>query len=346
MSDPEWQKTLQHIAGCQNVEQLRSIRTDEENKLEGAPHSSEVHDVVKRLNELHDALIGKAVKLAESHLARKGHGAPPVPYAYLLFGSGGRSEQTTYSDQDSGLVYANSGDANIANRCRNYFNKLTETVVAYLVLLGYPPCQGNVVASNPDWCLSVNEWQKRMETWFADPSWENVRYLLIAADARALTGDIELAAKVKDHFFNQLVNHPSIGGRMLENTLHHKVLVGFFGQLLPERYGADAGSVDIKYGAYIPMVNAFRLLAVRSGIRETGTLDRIQRLKQEGALNTQEADEARDAFSFVLKMRMIGKIMPAQLTKELTASLKKALKAGQKMQSRLQREMKDRFGGR
>jgi CBS domain-containing protein len=345
MFDTQWQNRLLQIAACQHLEQLKSIRTAEQNTLE-SDLCDEAHQLVNRLNELHDAIIRKAVKLAENDLARQGRGAPPVPYAYLLLGSGGRSEQTMHSDQDSGLVYADSQDEAAAERCRSYFNELAEKVVEDLVFLGYPRCEGNVLASNPEWCQPLNGWKHRLDGWFAEPNWENVRYLLIAADARVLTGDAELAAKLQDHFFHELVNHPSVAGRMLENTLHHKVLVGFFGQLLPERYGTEAGSVDIKYGAYIPMVNAFRLLAVRAGIRDTATIDRIQQLKEAGVLNAEEAQEAAEAFSFVLKMRMIGKIMPSQLTKEVTASLKKALKAGRKWQSKLQREMKDRFGGR
>ncbi|KIL36945.1 hypothetical protein SD71_04325 [Cohnella kolymensis] len=346
MPDFESENRLRRIAGCQDLEQLKSIRIAEQQKLEEELHSSDSPLLVNRLNKLHDGIISKAVHLAENDLARKGHGAPPVPYAYLLFGSGGRSEQTMHSDQDSGLVYADSLDAGTAERSRTYFTQFSEAVVDSLLFLGYPLCEGKVLSSNADWRMTLDEWRNKLDGWFADPSWESVRYLLITADARAVTGDTGLAAQLQEHFYNELANHPSIAGRMLENTLRHKVLVGFFGQLLPERYGSDAGTVDIKYGAYIPMVNAFRLLAVREGIRATGTLERIEKLQQARALSSEEAEEARQAFAFVLKMRLIGKIIPAQLGRELTVSLKESLKAGRKIQSKLQGEMKHRFGGR
>ena len=41
-------------------------------------------------------------------LEDEGFGKPPVPYAFILFGSGGRSEQTLWSDQDNGLIYEES----------------------------------------------------------------------------------------------------------------------------------------------------------------------------------------------------------------------------------------------
>ncbi|WP_256756812.1 DUF294 nucleotidyltransferase-like domain-containing protein [Cohnella sp. WQ 127256] len=352
MHNPLREKRLLDIAGAENIEQLREIRVREQNRLTMELSESSTHEVVESLNELHDALITQTLKFAENELARLGLGAPPVLYAYMLYGSGGRYEQTMYSDQDSGLVYADPSNELDKGRCQNYFPLLAETVVQYLIALEYPPCEGNVISSNPEWCLSFQGWVNKIENWFAEPSWENVRYLLIVADGRAVFGNMELAGKLQDHFYNDLLNHPIIARRMMENTLKHKMLVGVFGQLLTERYGENAGSLDIKYGAYIPMVNAFRLLATQAGIRETSTLQRIQALRLKNLLTEEEADEAYEAFSFFLKMRLLttimndGKLSPEQLTKELIDLLKKALKAGKKIQRKVQRELQHRFGGR
>lgn len=359
MSNPKGEKRLLDITGAEDIEQLRLVREIEQDRLATELSTSPVNAFVESLNELHDDLIAQALKLAENDLARLGHEAPPVLYTYLLFGSGGRHEQTMYSDQDSGIVFENASKEADDEHCRAYFTRLADTVVKYLIALGYPPCEGNVISSNPEWCLSLNDWGKKIDGWFAEPSWENVRYLLIVADGRPVAGSMELASSWQDRFFSDMLSHPVIARRMMENTLRHKVLVGVFGQLLTERYGENAGSLDIKYGAYIPMVNAFRLLAVQAGIRETSTLKRIQALRQAGLLTPKEAEEASEAFSFFLRMRLLttvtseegqligtGKIPAEQLTREMTVSLKKALKAGNKIQLRVQRELQRRFGGR
>jgi CBS domain-containing protein len=359
MPNPIWEKRLLDINGAEDLEQLRLVRERDQDRLATELSTSPVNEIVESLNDLHDALIIQAIKLAENDLARMGLGAPPVPYTYLLFGSGGRYEQTMYSDQDSGIVFENASIEADDEQNRIYFYRLADTVVQHLITLGYPPCEGNVIASNKDWCLSLNDWGKKIDGWFAEPSWENVRYLLIVADGRPVAGSMDLAQKWQDRFFNDMLSHPVITRRMMENTLRHKVLVGVFGQLLTERYGEDAGSLDIKYGAYIPMVNAFRLLAVQAGIRETSTLRRIQALKQANLLTMEEADNTSEAFSFFLKMRLLttvtnedghlvgtGKIPQEQLTKEMTIQLKKALKAGRKIQLKVQRELQRRFGGR
>ncbi len=360
MLSPEREKGLLDIAVADSLERLKALRESEQGRLTAARSSSPVQTEVDALNHLHDALIARTIKLAEIEMARLGHGAPPVPYAYILFGSGGRFEQTLNSDQDSGLAYADPADDKDAGRLADYFRSFAGLVVDSLISIGYPPCEGNVIASNPEWCLPLSAWERKIDGWFAEPTWENVRYLLIAADGRTIAGDEGLSERIKNRFFNDMLQRPVIAERMLDNTLRHKVLLGVFGQLLREPYGEDAGSLDIKYGAYIPMVNAFRLLALRAGIRETNTLRRIEALRNAGIMTDAEAGDASEAFSLILRLRLLapaglngegwmagtGKLPKDRLTKELVQPLKKALKTGKQVQRKVERETKGRFGGR
>ncbi|MDG0813632.1 putative nucleotidyltransferase substrate binding domain-containing protein [Cohnella rhizosphaerae] len=268
-------------------------------------------------------------------------------------------EQTLASDQDSGLVYGDCADPEEAELAEAYFGALGARIVASLFEIGYPPCEGNVIVSNPEWCLPISAWEEKVDRWFAEPSWENVRYLLILADARQLAGDPELGRRWKSRYVGDLMSHADIARRMLENTLRHKVLIGVFGQLFVENYGEDAGSLDVKYGAYIPMVNIFRLLAMRADISATSTLGRIQALKEIGTLNEETAHEAAWAFEVFLRLRLLasdrddggqwsgsGKLRSAALNKEDKAPLKKALRISRRLQRQLEKEMQRRFGGR
>jgi CBS domain-containing protein len=328
------------ICAASDTRTLFALREQEQRRLEMELGSISAVTVNQSLRELHDALIGRVLQLAEMELASQGLAAPPAPYAYLLFGSGGRGEMTFASDQDSGIVYADADSTEEAEICAAYFAKLGGIAVRMQVEIGYPPCEGNVLASNPQWCSPLSQWERRFEAWFADPTWENVRYLLIVADCRAVAGSAVLCDQLRDHFFDKTRHTASIIRRMVENTLRHKVLVGIFGQLLRERYGELAGRVDIKYGAYIPLVNIFRLLSVQSGIRETGTLDRIGRLRQAGVLNDADGEAAVEAFTLILELRLGAELTPARIRK-----LKQALKWGKRMQRRIGQNGQNRFGG-
>ena len=47
-----------------------------------------------------------------------------------------------------------------------------------------------------------------------------------------------------------------------------------------KKKGKHRGSINLKYSAFLPYVNAIRILAIKEGIYVTSTLDRIDRLKQ------------------------------------------------------------------
>lgn len=343
MSDPVRMQLLGQIGAADHVEALRSLRDQVHEHMEALLPTRPVEQFNEQLNEVHDAVIQRAIILAEAEMARLGMGSPPVPYAYILFGSGGRKEQTLSSDQDSGVVYEDPVSDSAA--VKQYFEELCKLVVFYLQKVGYPPCEGNVLSSNPEWCLSISEWSSKLDHWFEEPAWESVRYLLIIADGRCIYGEKRLHDALKDLFFTDMLNHPIIVRRMLDNTVRHKVLLGIFGQLLKEQYGVDAGSLDIKYGAYIPMVNAIRLMSIQAGIRETATLERIRMLVKAGKMSEADAAAYDHAFRLFLRLRLMttehradglysnnGKLSSRKLTKEMTDELKSSLRLGKKLQ--------------
>ncbi|WP_274650080.1 DUF294 nucleotidyltransferase-like domain-containing protein [Paenibacillus humicola] len=355
MSDPVCAQLLPLIAAADDAASLRGLRDQFHEHLRTQLLRQPVEQLYTDLNEVHNALIRRAIALSESMLARSGLGTPPVPYAYLLFGSGGREEQTLSSDQDSGLVYADPG-GEAKEQVAAYFQTLTETIVDMLQQLGYPPCEGNVLSSNPEWRMSLPAWKAKLNGWFAEPDWERVRYLLIVADCRLIYGEGRLFQALKDHFFSDMLKNPVIVRHMVNNTMRHKILIGVFGQLLKEQYGEDAGSVDIKYGAYIPMVNAIRLMAVQEELRETSTLSRIRGLLLKGKLSASDASSYARAFRLFLQLRLMaterdegnlygnnGKIHGSKLTKDIVEELKDGLRIGKRLQRRVEKETHGRL---
>lgn len=348
MSDPVYTHLLTSIGTADDLKTLRGLRDQMQSQLKAQLAECSVEQLYFILNGMHDALIGRVIVLAEAEMARSGSGPPPVPYAYLLFGSGGREEQTLTSDQDSGLLYGDPEDETDRETVDAYFQSFAGIVVNLLKQLGYPPCDGGVISTNPKWRLSLSGWRTMLNGWFEDPDWERVRYLLIVADGRCVYGDRKLMRSLQDCFFSDMLQNPVIVKHMRSNTMRHKVLIGVFGQLLKEEYGQDAGSLDIKYGAYIPMVNAVRMLALQSGIRESSTQERIQGLVRSGKLSFGEAAEIAEAFRLFLRLRLMttersvdgllsnnGKLAGSKMSKELIDELKSGLRIGKKLERRV-----------
>ena len=110
MTDRDWERLLLEIDQAPDPSGLRRIREVVHDRMLGRLPLQQPEPFYAELNEAHDAIIRRAIRLAQNELARIGKGLPPVPFAYVLFGSGGRREQTLLSDQDSGIIFADPAD--------------------------------------------------------------------------------------------------------------------------------------------------------------------------------------------------------------------------------------------
>jgi len=335
------------------VTQLRLLREEFQDSMEFDANTLWTTERLHAINELHDAFIRSAIRIAEVRVRAAYSAAPPVSsFAYLLFGSGGRKEQTLWSDQDNGIVYVPHPDA-APGEAEQYMYHFSNEVQRLLIEIGYPPCDGNVLATNALWRKPLQHWKRDLREWITEPKFETVRYLLITSDLRAVYGDAMLARELKEELHRLIRTHREILPRMLQNTLRYKMLIGVLGNLLTEQYGIDTGGIDIKYGAYIPMVNAIRLLALSNGIQAASTLERIEALKDMNTgIRQSMIWDWQEAFQSVLKFRLMttgqseggtfstrGMLPGKQLTKEVKRELKHALRIGTELQKVVRRHV-------
>ncbi|MFD7525152.1 DUF294 nucleotidyltransferase-like domain-containing protein [Paenibacillus chitinolyticus] len=348
----DWQLLRTRIDRAAGTDELAPIRADMQELFRKELGEKAAALLYKEMNVTHDILIRKMILLAEKRLAAEGAGAPPLPYAFLLMGSGGREEQTPWSDQDNGLVYENPPE-NMEAAADVYFSKLAQRIRQGLELAGYPPCTGRVLAENSMWRRSEAGWKDQLNGWFEESAWENARYLLIAADLRCVYGSESLADRIKQAFHESIALNRGLLLPLLANTLHHKVSLGLLGRLVTERYGPYAGGVDIKYGLYIPLVNAVRLLALANGISDSSTFKRIHALIDRGAVTVEFGTACREVFLHSLEMRLntpfymknghfaTAGILPAEmLTRKCRAELKNGLKFGKRLQRQVIRQVR------
>jgi CBS domain-containing protein len=283
------------------------------------------------LNEFHDLIFEQVITVSLNKMKRS-HGTPPSPFTFFVLGSAGRMEQSIWSDQDHGMIFEHDNMAST-----QYFLKLGAEISTGLELVGYLPCSGRVMSSNPMWCKSESEWKQQVAFWADDSSWESIRYLLILADSRPLYGEASLLSDLKKSFL-AAIEEEYILFRMLQNTMHVKKGVGVLGQLLVETHGAFSGSINLKDTAFFPFVNAVRLLALKEGISETSTLSRIK-LISEHILSVNEKRFFSGKFSKLLEYRLLHSnhssyetghyVNGERLTKADKKELKEILKAGE-----------------
>jgi CBS domain-containing protein len=351
----EWIELTRRIEMSEDIGQLRGLRSELHHSFDAFPISEKVELAHCTLNDLHDAILRKAAVIAERDIGwLDSETGRSIAYALLLLGSGGRREQTLSSDQDNAIVYEINDSSVSVEEAHRGISKLAHAIRARLEQVGYPPCEGNVLITNPIWRRTSGEWGRSFAQWEELSTFETVRNLLIAADARPIYGNPETSGRFTHAFASAIrINQEALMPRMLTNTLRHKVLLGPFGNWLTEPYGTDKGSIDIKYGAYLPMVNAIRLLALHEQIDATSTLERIVKLERSGAISSVTAGDYQSAFRTVLALRLMvptfmdddngfygnrGKLTADRLTKPVKKELKEALRIGFELQRCVRRK--------
>lgn len=292
--------SYQGIDGAASAYELRQTRVILQGELQKSLSASlSLVEWYETVNELHDRIARKAVELCIQGMVEEGFGRPPVPYAFIVFGSSGREEATLWSDQDNGMIIS---DAPHEGK-EEYFAELGKRITDLLEELGYAKCEGKVMCSEPLWRKTLTSWKEQLFEWSSDLNWEPVRNLIIASDMRCIAGEADLAEEWFASFYEQFRRMPGLSDAVLRNTVKHKATLNILGRVVTERFGEHAGGFDIKYGLYIPLVNSVRFLALQHGVQESSTIKRMERLTSLEAVPFPLMDACQRAFTSALKLR-------------------------------------------
>lgn len=212
------------------------------------------------------------------------------------------------SDQDHGLVYELpiQSEPEQIRQIHDYFRELAAVFVAGLEEAGYPPCHGNVVCTNERWRRPLDSWKRELNGWHDDPTWENMRHLLMVSDARCIAGDLHLFQQFSFHLHHLIQKQPLLTDRLISNTLHHRVPLGWFGHIYKEVRGKYQGAVNIKNGLYLPLVNSVRLWALVNGASATSTLERLRFLEERAIWPKALCQEVSQHFRFAQSLRLLA----------------------------------------
>lgn len=261
--------------------------------LEGA----DPERVGKYVSELNDRFMRRAVFLTISRLGEE----PLVPFCILVLGSEGRQEQSLKTDQDNALIYR---DLPIIDfDAKEYFKRFSEEYIKVLLNVGFPPCPGNVMLSNPEWRGSEREWEKRISSWIDTPIPENVLNSAIFFDFRSVFGDKTLADGLEEYVHKKIRGKSLFMGYFVSEGLKFRPPLTFFKGFVVERSGEHKGELDLKKGGIFPITHGVRCLSLFNGILERNTYDRIRVLMERGILEKNFGRDLLEAYRFLNMLR-------------------------------------------
>lgn len=240
-----------------------------------------------------DQLTVRVIELT----ARK-HRLPPVGWCWLALGSEGRHEQTFVTDQDNGLIF-NATDGREAEAMRALFLPFAQEVNQRLADCGFKLCNGQVMAGNPAWCLSFDEWRERFIDWVRRPEPAALLNASIFFDLRPLFGQTELGEELRTLLLSLTSDTPSFLHLMAANALQAEVPLNFRGEV-----AADGDLLDLKkFGSRI-FVDVARIFSLAAGTRAVHSAERLREAGHRAGLTASEMAAAEAAFSHVLRLRL------------------------------------------
>ncbi|BDG73641.1 DUF294 nucleotidyltransferase-like domain-containing protein [Roseomonas fluvialis] len=235
------------------------------------------------------------------------HGTPPVPFTLVVMGSAGRGESLLRPDQDNGLILADYPDAE-HDRIDVWFRPMTAALNDGLATAGFPLCPGGIMALNPLWRKTLPQWCRQFDHWARRRSGAALLFSDIAFDFRAVAGDAAPAAALRAHLSRLLSASPALLAAMAAQNQGLTVGLTLWGGFTDDEPGPGTRT-DLKLHGLMPLVAAARLLALRDGIAETGTIARIDALARHGAIAAREAAALADAFD-----RLVDTVLRQQLS--------------------------------
>jgi CBS domain-containing protein len=254
------------------------------------------------ISALNDLIALQAIDLVEGEFE-----LPYVPWCWLVFGSEGRLEQTLVTDQDNGIIFEAASAAQ-AEDLRRKFLPFARAVNIALDACGFTLCTGQIMAGNPAWCLSMDEWQQTFGRWISVPEPKALLNASIFFDFRPLYGREELAAELQGWLLRRIKGNTPFVRAMAGNALGQEPPLSWWRDFRCNDNRKYPHTLDLKGQGIRLFVDAIRLLALANGVRHTNTVERLRGVRPALAMPVEEAAAMAAAFYQIQRLRLQNQV--------------------------------------
>ncbi|MEW5771311.1 MAG: DUF294 nucleotidyltransferase-like domain-containing protein [Pseudomonadota bacterium] len=296
------------------------------------------------ISKLNDLLATRIIELEQArHPQLAG-----LAFCWLALGSEGRLEQTLLTDQDNGLIFL-PRDGQTPEATRAELLPFAQAVNEALAACGFPLCKGGIMAGNPQWCLSLEEWQATFGDWIFRGDAPVLLNASIFFDFRPLAGDAALADSLRAWLNARIRDNRQFLRHMVRNALGNRPPLGWMRDFVVDGSGEEAHTIELKLHGATPFVDAARIFALAAGVGETGTAARLRGAGAAWKLDTQEVEAWVDGFHTIQRLRLrvhqaqlaaghpLGnRLDPASLTAVEHQALKESFRQAKRLQARME----------
>jgi CBS domain-containing protein len=291
-------EVTQMIDAADTAAELRSgaaeIRALAKNLLAQGIGAEQLTQIIAALN---DKLTQRILALEAAR-----HDLAGLRFCWLALGSEGRHEQTFATDQDNAIIFA--AEAGAEEAARGCLLPFARAVNEMLDACGFPLCKGDIMASNPEWCLSAAEWRERFGRWIRAPLPDALLNATIFFDFRALWGETALARELREWLRDSTRDDQRFLRMMAANALQSEPPLGFFGDIVTSGEKGRRGTVDLKAQGSRVITDVARIYALATAVESPSTATRLRQAGAALRIRAEETEAVVDAFYFLLLLRL------------------------------------------
>lgn len=290
------------ISSAPDVPSLRTLRDRIEALIVEFLDSREsLTWLMRMVGVLNRKLMQRIVNLTLQDMEQAGLGQPPLPYSWLMMGSGGRDELLIRSAVYHALVFDDPESPDQIDTVQRFFKQMAWRVASNIRQCGFLESPQNVLAHHPGWCLSLSAMKQQFVRMIEDPVRGHVYSARDAFDFRPLSEyGCPLADALRAEIEANLREHPSFIRYMAKDSLMNQPPRTIFQGYVVDNHGTQRAELAIKSHALLPLVDVGRVFAIESfSLQETGTYRRLSAAAQRVGADSKHGrllQEASEAF--------------------------------------------------
>jgi CBS domain-containing protein len=218
---------------------------------------------------------------------------------WMALGSEGRFEQTLNTDQDNAIIFTIPDNMD-ADQVRATLLPVARRINLTLDRCGFPLCKGEIMAGNPKWCLSLDEWKRAFSDWIDAGSPEALLRASIFFDFRGLYGNHRVADELRSWLAQYARNNVRFLHQMAANALRNRPPLGVMRDFVLN----EANRIDLKLNGLVPFVDVARIFSLAAGDTHTSTIQRLRHGAENSHIPRQEVEAWINSLLFIQMLRL------------------------------------------
>ncbi|MFV8834025.1 DUF294 nucleotidyltransferase-like domain-containing protein [Aquisalimonas sp.] len=333
------------IARADSVRELARLRDDIHQLVDQMiAQGARVGQITQIITLLNDQITRRILELC----TRDAEDLPAVSYSWIAFGSEARQEQTLKTDQDNGVIFR-TPEGSTPDEVRAALTPFFRQVNEALDQCGYPLCKGNIMASNPECCLSLEEWQQRFTRWIEQGTPKHLLQASIFFDFRTIDGSTEDAERLRHWLLDKTAGNSRFRRQLAANALQLRPPLGLFRSFRVSSRGEYRNTLNLKLNGVTPFVDAARILALAHRLPAINTMERLRMAAEARIVDPGDVAAWSEAYDYIQMLRMrknqqqraageplSNRVDPSELNDLDRRILKEAFREARTLQNRIE----------